>query len=94
MLDLQFVKTKIEEQIAVVTLDNPPVNILTSAIMKEIDETFSQTVHSRFGYKFSDVVWGAKFTTIYHTFPNGQTTVDLAKLNDFEKVELPVAIEA
>ena len=39
MLDLQFIKTKVEEQIAVVTLDNPPVNILTSHIMKEIDDT-------------------------------------------------------
>ncbi len=42
MIDTQFVKTKIEDQIAVVTLDNPPVNILTSSIMKELDETFAQ----------------------------------------------------
>ena len=38
---LQFVKTKIEEQVATVTLDNPPVNILTSKVMSELDETFS-----------------------------------------------------
>ena len=40
MPELQFVKFKIEDQIAVVTLDNPPVNILTSKVMKEINETF------------------------------------------------------
>lgn len=40
MLDLKFIKTKVEEQIAVVTLDNPPVNIITSSVMQELDETF------------------------------------------------------
>ncbi len=37
----QFVKVKVEEQIAVITFDNPPVNILTPAAMKEIDDTFA-----------------------------------------------------
>lgn len=41
MIDLQFVKTKIEDKIAVVTLDNPPVNILTAKVIKEIDEVFA-----------------------------------------------------
>lgn len=37
---MQFLKVKIEEQIAVVTLDNPPVNILTSKVIEEIDQCF------------------------------------------------------
>lgn len=40
MAELQFVKTKKEEALALVTLDNPPVNILTSKVMQELDETF------------------------------------------------------
>ena len=40
MSDLKFIKTKVEERIAVVTLDNPPVNILTSEILQEIQTTF------------------------------------------------------
>lgn len=40
MSDLQFLKTKIEEGVAVVTLDNPPVNVLTSKIMQELDNLF------------------------------------------------------
>jgi len=40
MFDFTFVKAKIEGPVAVVTLDNPPVNILTSKIMQEIDQTF------------------------------------------------------
>jgi enoyl-CoA hydratase len=39
---MSHINTKIEDQIAVLTLDNPPVNILTTQIMKEIDEAFTQ----------------------------------------------------
>ncbi|MBI3314288.1 MAG: enoyl-CoA hydratase/isomerase family protein [Candidatus Omnitrophica bacterium] len=42
MTDYQFIKTKIEDRIAVVTLDNPPVNILTPKVIEEIDKTFSE----------------------------------------------------
>jgi len=41
MIELKYLKTKIEDRVAVVTLDNPPVNVLTSQVMQEIDETFS-----------------------------------------------------
>ncbi len=39
-MDPQFLKTKIEDQVAVVTLDNPPVNILTPKVIEEIDALF------------------------------------------------------
>ncbi len=38
---MQYIKTKVEDRIATVTLDNPPVNLLTSEVMKELDETFT-----------------------------------------------------
>lgn len=41
-MDLQFIKTKIEDQIAVLTLDNPPVNILTPKVIEEIDAAFRE----------------------------------------------------
>jgi len=41
MIDLQYVKTKTEGGIAVVTLDHPPVNILTSKVMQEISDVFT-----------------------------------------------------
>ncbi len=37
----QFLKVKVEDQIAVLTFDNPPVNILTPPALKEIDDTFT-----------------------------------------------------
>ncbi|MBC7797482.1 MAG: ATP-sensitive inward rectifier potassium channel 10, partial [Pyrinomonadaceae bacterium] len=53
-----------------------------------IDETFSQTVHTRSSYKPSEIEWNAKFSDIYvrdadHKF----VTIDVRKLSDTKKVE-------
>ena len=36
----EYVKVKIENRIAVVTLDHPPVNALSPAVLKEIKQEF------------------------------------------------------
>ncbi len=41
MPDFQFLKVKTEDQIAVVTLDNPPVNVLTPKVIEEIDQLYA-----------------------------------------------------
>jgi inward rectifier potassium channel len=51
-----------------------------------IDETFSQTVHSRFSYADDDIIHGAKFTDLFGTTPEGVVTVDLARLSEFDRV--------
>ncbi|HXV27866.1 MAG TPA: enoyl-CoA hydratase-related protein [bacterium] len=40
MTQAQYIKTKTEDGIAVVTLDHPPVNLLTSQVIKELDDAF------------------------------------------------------
>jgi len=52
------------------------------------DDTFSQTVNSRYSYKYDEVVYGAKFISVYSINEAGQTTQDLRKLSDFEKIKL------
>ena len=42
MADGKFVKVKLEGAVAVVTLDNPPVNILTAEVIDEIDKSFTE----------------------------------------------------
>ncbi len=42
MTDIPLVKTTIEDRVAVVTLDHPPVNIITSKVMEELDKTFGE----------------------------------------------------
>jgi enoyl-CoA hydratase/carnithine racemase len=41
----QFINCKIEEHIAVVTLNNPPANALGTPVMKEIDQIFSECLN-------------------------------------------------
>ncbi len=54
------------------------------------DNIFSNMVLHRSSYTFKEIIWGAKFKTMYHESPDGNTTVlELDKLNEFEKVNLP-----
>ena len=41
MVDGKFITTVVEEKIAVVTLNNPPVNVLTEAVLEELSQTFA-----------------------------------------------------
>lgn len=58
-------------------------------LFKGFDDTFSQTVYSRYSYRYDDIVWGAKFVNIFGRTDDGSTTVDLHRLNEFEKADLP-----
>ncbi len=58
-------------------------------LIKAFDDTFSQTVYSRSSYKYSEIIWGAKFKSMMELGTPQGTILHLDKLNDFEKVELP-----
>ncbi len=59
-------------------------------MLSGFDDTFSQTVNSRYSYKYDEVVFGAKFKSIFGQNANGQTTQDLNKIDEYELTELPV----
>lgn len=65
---------------------DPEIFVTISAV----DETFSQTVYTRFSYAGEDLVCGARFVNLFGNTANGALTVDLAKLSHIEQVELPV----
>jgi inward rectifier potassium channel len=58
-----------------------------SVLLKAFDDTFSQTVHSRTSYQYSDMVWGAKFIQMFDRDDNGRIVLDLSKISEFEQVE-------
>lgn len=66
---------------------DPEVFVSLSAI----DETFSQSVHSRFSYADAEIIHGAKFTDIFGSTPDGVVTIDLSRLSDFSRTPLPAA---
>jgi inward rectifier potassium channel len=60
--------------------------------IKAFDDMFSNTVVSRTSYAFSEVVFGAKFSPMFHRdIQNSITVLDLGKLNEFEEAALPVS---
>ncbi|SHL58569.1 ion channel [Chryseobacterium polytrichastri] len=65
-------------------------NIEIIVHVRAFDEVFSNTVVQRSSYVSREIVYGAKFTTMYYPNKDNQTTVlDLDKINDYQKVDLP-----
>ena len=63
--------------------------------VKAFDEVFSNTVMSRYSYINSEIVWGGKFKMMFYPSEDKrQTVLDLNKLSEYEKAELPVNMPA
>lgn len=54
-------------------------------LVSAVDETFSQTVHARSSYKDHEVIWGARFGSMFST-ANGSVVVNLHLIDDIEMV--------
>ena len=63
----------------------PEVLVLISAT----DETFMQTVYTRYSYRFEEMVWGVKFKDIYETAADGRTRLDVRRLDEYFPINLP-----
>jgi inward rectifier potassium channel len=59
-------------------------------MLNGFDETFSQTVHTRSSYKPEEVVWGAKFRSMFIRTDDerGDIGVDVRLIDEVEAVEL------
>jgi inward rectifier potassium channel len=58
-------------------------------LLKGVDDTFNQYVYSRSSYKISEIVYGAKFESLFDLQTKDmRVTIDIAKLSEFNKVEL------
>jgi inward rectifier potassium channel len=56
-------------------------------LLTAIDETFSQTVHSRSSYKPHEIRCGHRFVSIYNKVPDGEPiSIDIRKLSKIEPV--------
>ena len=55
-------------------------------LLNGFDETFSQTVHTRSSYKVDEIVWGAKFRTMFNpSETDGTISVDIRKLDEIDR---------
>jgi inward rectifier potassium channel len=56
-------------------------------LLTGIDEAYSQTVHSRSSYKADEVVWNAKFGSVFRrSQKHGILGMDITRLHDIESV--------
>ncbi|MDH6251726.1 inward rectifier potassium channel [Chryseobacterium sp. H1D6B] len=68
------------------------INIEIIVHVRAFDEVFSNTVVQRSSYASREIVYGAKFTPMYYPNKEHQSTVlNLDKINEYEKVDLPVS---
>jgi inward rectifier potassium channel len=58
-------------------------------LLNGFDETFSQTVHTRSSYKAGEIVWGARFATMFNPpGSDGIVSVDIRRLHDLDRVAM------
>lgn len=56
-------------------------------LLKAINDTYSQTVYSRFSYKANEVIWGAKFTPVkQESHSNGSISIHLKDIHSIERL--------
>ena len=62
-------------------------------LLNGFEETFSQTVHTRSSYKANEVLWGARFGSMFNpTDDEGVISVDIRKLDEIERVPMETPV--
>ncbi|CCH01553.1 Inward rectifier potassium channel 2 Potassium channel, inwardly rectifying subfamily J member 2 [Fibrella aestuarina BUZ 2] len=59
-------------------------------LLRGVEDTFNQTVHCRYSYRYNEVRWGEKFKPMFSGSMDGEgtVTVDLNQLDETEPVSL------
>lgn len=57
-------------------------------LVKGFDDTFGQTVHTRYSYRYDEIVWGARFTPAFDIDANGNLRLEVNRVSDLERLEL------
>jgi inward rectifier potassium channel len=65
------------------------LDIEVFVLIKGFDDAFSQTIYSRYSYMYPELIWGAKFKRPFYYNENGKIIMDLNKVGEWEKVDLP-----
>ena len=59
-------------------------------LMKGWDDTFSQTVHARYSYRYDEIMWGARFTPAFRVDPEGDLVLDVDKVGAVTAIGSPI----
>ena len=53
-------------------------------MLQGFDETFGQTVHARYSYRYDEIVWGAKFAPAFEIEQDGDLRLEVDKVGAIE----------
>ena len=56
-------------------------------LIKGFDDTFSQTVHSRYSYRYDEIVWGARFAPAFDVDAAGDIVLEVDKVGVLAEAE-------
>jgi len=55
-------------------------------LIKGYDEAFGQFIHSRFSYRYDEILWNTRFRKVYEADAEGETIFNLLRLHETEPV--------
>jgi len=58
-------------------------------LLKGFDDTFDQTLHSRYSYLHNEMEWGARYVRSFHANETGDIVLDVDKVHEYEQVQMP-----
>lgn len=56
--------------------------------IKGFDDTFGQTVHARYSYRYDEITWGARFTPAFEIDKDGDLHLEVDKVSETEPAPL------
>ena len=56
--------------------------------LRAFDESFGQTVHVRYSYRYDEIVWGAKFTQAFEVDGDGGLRLEVGRVGELEPAPL------
>ena len=56
-------------------------------LIKGFDDTFSQTVHARYSYRYDEIVWGARYAPAFDVDEHGDIVLEVGKVGAMSGVE-------
>ena len=60
-------------------------------LIKGFDDTFSQTVHARYSYRYDEIVWGTRFVPAFQIDPDGDIVLEVGRVG---ALSAPEALQA
>jgi inward rectifier potassium channel len=56
-------------------------------LIKGFDDTFSQTVHARYSYRYDELMWSAKFKPAFEIDPAGELVLNVDRVGSHARIE-------